>query len=133
VTVGIADMRAHRRKQFIRLSRKLQKPGAGSSCKFLRRRTASMIWFDPSETLSPVLFAVVGGVATRLYMPERMTRDLAIVIAASDATTAQARLRAGGFRLAGNLSLVRGTTRVGADGQEDDLEGLIQLGKLEME
>ena len=83
-----------------------------------------MIWFDLTPILSPIAYAVVGGVATRLYMPERMTRDLDIVIAASDSALAHAKLRAGGFTLAGALSLGRGTTWVGPDGREVDvLEG----------
>ena len=67
------------RKTLIDIARRRQKPGAGSSRAFLLARTTHMIWPDLSEIFDDLLWAVVGAVATRLYMPERMTRDLDVV------------------------------------------------------
>jgi len=51
------------------------KPGSGSSIQFLNQRT----WTYPVSNLSKIIkqapFVIVGGVATRLYMPERMTLE----------------------------------------------------------
>ena len=82
---NIADVNADKRQQFIALVRKYVKPGAGSSVEFLNKRT----WSYPVTKLNDIIkqapFLVVGGVATRLYMPERMTLDLATAIRAKDA------------------------------------------------
>jgi hypothetical protein len=80
-----ADPHGQKRKQFITLVMKYVKPGAGSSREFLNKRT----WNYPVTNLNNIIkqapFVVVGGVATRLYMPERMTLDLAILVRAEDA------------------------------------------------
>jgi hypothetical protein len=81
----IADVHAHKRQQFITLVMKYVKPGAGSSREFLNKRT----WSYPVTKLNNIIkqapFLVVGGVATRLYMPERMTLDIDIAIRVEDA------------------------------------------------
>ena len=41
-------------------------------------------WPDLRELLGGLDWVIVGGVATRAYMPERMTNDLDILIRASD-------------------------------------------------
>lgn len=81
----VLDPNATKRKHFIRLVVKNAKPGSGSSIKFLNQRT----WIYPVTNLSQIIkqasFVVVGGVATRLYMPERMTLDMDILVKAEDA------------------------------------------------
>ena len=81
----VTDPNAIKRRHFIGLATKYAKPGAGSSIKFLNQRT----WTYPVSNLSQIItqadFVIVGGVATRLYMPERMTLDLDILIKAEDA------------------------------------------------
>ncbi|HEY9705216.1 MAG TPA: hypothetical protein V6C58_22450 [Allocoleopsis sp.] len=81
----ITDVHAQKRKQFINLVMKYIKPGAGSSVEFLNQRT----WIHPVTNLNNIIkqapFVVVGGVATRLYMPERMTFDLDILVSSEDA------------------------------------------------
>ena len=81
----IADPHSRKRKQFIGLVMKYVKKGSGSSIEFLNNRT----WTHPVTNLNDIIkqapFVVVGGVATRLYMPERMTLDLDILVRAEDA------------------------------------------------
>ncbi len=43
-----------------------------------------MQWPDLTPVLSPILWAVVGATATRLYMPERYTRNLEIAVGLQD-------------------------------------------------
>jgi hypothetical protein len=98
-------MNTQLRKQFITLVRKRVQPGSGSSLEFLDTRT----WNYPVTNIRSIIqstpFVVVGGVATRLYMPERMTLDLGILILTSDALQLYQELLAGGATREGNLSI----------------------------
>ena len=64
-----------------------------------------MVWPDLTSILSPIRWAVVGAVATRLYMPERMTRDLDIAIQTVDGLQARQKLAAAGFVYRGELNI----------------------------
>ncbi|MBM3946076.1 MAG: hypothetical protein FJ315_01585 [SAR202 cluster bacterium] len=44
---------------------------------------------DITEVLGAIRWAVVGGVATRRYMPEKATQDLDVVVRKQDATQAR--------------------------------------------
>ncbi len=95
--------RAEFRRQFIALTLRRVRPGSGSSVAFLRART----WVNAVSDLTGVLglFVVVGDVATRLYMPERVTLDLDILILAGDAATVYGQLEEAGGRRVGALGL----------------------------
>lgn len=82
-----------------------------------------MVWPAPTSVLSPIRWAVVGAVATRLYMPERMTQDLDIVIEATDGPQARQKLLAAGFIYRGELSIGGSSWRTPDGGQMDMLEG----------
>ncbi len=110
------------RKTLISIAMRRQKPGAGSSREFLLTRTAHMKWPDLSEVFGDLPWAVVGAVATRLYMPERMTRDLDVAVFVEDAVAARSRLIAAGWAPTGELSI--GGSSWSLDGVEVDvLEG----------
>nr|MBI2905790.1 hypothetical protein [Chloroflexota bacterium] len=64
------------RRVMIDISLRKQKPGTGSSHEFMRRRTASNPWPDLREALKGIDWVLIGSVATRAYMPERMTKDM---------------------------------------------------------
>lgn len=64
-----------------------------------------MMWPDLTSILSPIRWAVVGAVATRLYMPERMTRNLDIVIRTVDSSQVRQKLTEAGFIYQGELSI----------------------------
>ncbi|MCZ6676040.1 MAG: hypothetical protein O7E52_02195 [Candidatus Poribacteria bacterium] len=82
-----------------------------------------MVWPDLTSILSPIRWAVVGAVATRLYMPERMTQDLEIAIHAADGQPARQKLVAAGFIYEGELS-IGGSSWTAPDGKSVDiLEG----------
>jgi len=57
-----------------------QLPGTGSAPSFLRERSAIHSWPNLRELLDGLRWAVAGGVATRAFMPERMTEDLESLI-----------------------------------------------------
>jgi len=101
----IADPNSQKRKQFITLVMKYVKPGSGSSIEFLSKRT----WTYPVTNINNIIkqapFVVVGGVATRLYMPERMTIDLDILVKIEDAKLIYQDLEQANGEKIGNLSI----------------------------
>ena len=112
---------AQRRRLLLSLSLRRQKPGTGSAPQFLRERNAR---YTPGQTCETCLkglrWAVVGAVATRAYMPERMTRDFHVLVHSEDGDEALAWLRSSGFQLASELS-IPGYTLQAPDGTEIDL------------
>jgi hypothetical protein len=96
------------------------RPGTGSSHEFMRRRTAMNPWPDLRPILKGIDWAIVRGVATRAYMPERMTKDLDIIVHESDAETVIKRLEQAGYRIASQLA-VPGYLMLSPDGIELDV------------
>ncbi len=64
-----------------------------------------MQWLDLTPVLSPLGWAVVGAVATRHYMPERMTQDLDVAIAVADKAEARQKLQEAGFIYQSELNI----------------------------
>ncbi len=87
------------------MSRRKQRPGTGSSFEFSRRRTAMQPWPDMRDILTDLDWVIVGGVATRAYMPERMTKDLAILIRQADSPDVLRRLQQAGYSLVSELAI----------------------------
>jgi hypothetical protein len=81
-------------------------------------------WPDLSTIFQDIPWAVVGGVATRAYMPERMTQDLDVLVDASNDSTARERLRAAGFALVAPLAVGGGTWRSPEGWSLDLIEGV---------
>ena len=77
-------------------------------------------WPDLRPVLTGIPWAVVGGVATRAYMPERATRDLDILVRLSDGDEVQVRLRSAGYQIVSRLALPGFLVRA-PDGAEVDV------------
>lgn len=119
----VSDPNASKRKQFVSLALKYAKPGAGSSIQFLTLRTWTYAVADLSQIIKQAPYAIVGGVATRLYMPERMTLDLDILVKAEDAKLIYQDLANANSQKIGDLS-IQGSQWQLADGTSlDVLEG----------
>ena len=117
------NMSKQSRKTLIKIAQRKQSPGTGSHLSFLKGRTTQMMWPDLTSILSPIQWAVVGAVATRLYMPERMTQDLDIVIRSIDGSQVRQKLAEAGFIYQGELS-IGGSSWTTPDGElMDILEG----------
>ncbi|RUM42218.1 MAG: hypothetical protein DSY80_07560 [Desulfocapsa sp.] len=71
------------------------------------------------DILKKTPFVVVDGVATRLYMPERTTLDLDILVLAEDREICEEELRQAGCKKVGDLS-IGGATWTLPDGTELD-------------
>lgn len=116
-------MTAEHRRFLIEFAKQRQRPGCGSGREFLLRRTAEVKWFDLTPVLSPLGWAVIGAVATRHYMPERMTKDLDIAILTADSAEVRSRLEASGFAYQSELS-IGGSSWTAPDGTlVDVIEG----------
>ncbi len=92
------------RQKFIQLTLRRVKPGSGSTHEFLTTRTWEKQVTDLRQLIQ-VNYVIVGGVATRLYMPERMTDDLDILIHDDEAAKAYRSLIEQNARKIGDLSI----------------------------
>jgi hypothetical protein len=61
------------------------------------------IWPDLIKILEGIPWAVTGGVATRIYMPERSTKDIDILISRENCQKAWERFKEAGFSVASTL------------------------------
>jgi len=81
------------------------RPGTGSAPEFLHRRTAMHPWPDLRSTLRGIPWLIVGGVATRAYMPERATQDMDILIRVADSDLVWQKLHAAGYTRVSELAI----------------------------
>jgi hypothetical protein len=96
---------SERRKAFITLARKRVRPGSGSHPAFLGARTVRVPIVDLQRLIRDTPFVVVGGVATRLYMPERSTLDIDVLVRAVDLPKLEHELGRAGAQKLGDLSI----------------------------
>src|SRR4051812_45173599 len=93
------------RRLLISMARKRQRPGSGSGREFLIRRTTEMRFPDLAPVFGAVQWCTVGAAATRLYMPERMTADMDVLVHQDDANAAEHQLLNAGYIRQSNLSI----------------------------
>jgi len=96
---------AERRAQYIALAQRRVRPGSGSSTAHLRRRTTVQPLYDLRQIIRETRFLLVGGLATRHYMPERTTLDTDILVLAGDQEAVELELTAAGCRRLGVLAI----------------------------
>lgn len=77
-------------------------------------------WPDFRSILSGIEWIIIGGVATRAYMPERVTKDLDILVRASDGPEVIERLKQAGYKVMSRLA-VPGYLMRSPDGVEVDV------------
>ena len=93
------------RRALIDMALRRQRPGTGTALAVMRRRQARVRYWDASAALSGLAWCVCGAVAGRLYMPERTTADLDILVHARDLAACEGRLAASGWTLTGRLAI----------------------------
>jgi hypothetical protein len=116
-------MSPQERKRYLSLAERRARPGSGSAAGKPRRQPAAFAPPQVHALLGDVPFAVVGGLATRRYMPERMTLDVDVLVAPADLSAAERHLRQAGCRKKGRLTIGRSTWATPA-GQTLDLIAL---------
>jgi hypothetical protein len=94
-----------RRRVLIDMALRRQKPGTGSGVDFMLKRTAENPWPDLRAILDGLDWVIVGGVATRAYMPERMTKDMDILVRESDGPAVIERLKKAGYQVISKLAV----------------------------
>jgi hypothetical protein len=109
-----------RRRLKLQMVKRRQKPGAGSALEFLLRRTAVIKWPDLRDVLKGIPWVLIGGVATRAYMAERMTKDMDVLVHERDGEEARKRLVAANYVYVSRL-IVPGALLRSPEGAEIDL------------
>ncbi|HLF89344.1 MAG TPA: nucleotidyl transferase AbiEii/AbiGii toxin family protein [Anaerolineales bacterium] len=100
------NLTPRQKRQFlIQMALRRVKPGTGSAPVFMRERTAMHEWPDLRKILQDIDWVIIGGVATRAYMPERLTKDLDILVRKSDAEEVIERLKKVGYKLVSRLAV----------------------------
>lgn len=118
----VADPHCQKRKQFINLVMKYVSKGSGSSLEFLNSRSWTYAVTNLNDIIKQAAFVIVGGVATRLYMPERMTLDLDILVRVNDAQLVYADLTKANGQKIGDLSIAGSQWRLDDGTSLDVLE-----------
>lgn len=98
---------ALRRQRFLALARRRAQPGRGSTHTFLRERTWRPLTVNLPQLRTP--FVIVGDIATALYMPQRLTLDLDLLVHADDAARLYQELPEAGYSRHGD-STIGGTS-----------------------
>jgi hypothetical protein len=111
---------AERRRFLIEFSRRRIRPGTGSTQEFLQRRTAMNPWPDLRPILQKIPWVIIGGVATRAYMPERATKDLHILVHGRDGDAVREQLESAGYQFVSYLA-VPGFSMASPEGIEIDV------------
>lgn len=62
-------------------------------------------WPDLRSILHGIPWVIVGGVATRAYMPERVTRDMDILVSSQDGEAVRKRLESAGYATVSRLAV----------------------------
>ncbi|MBI2332101.1 MAG: hypothetical protein HYU84_08090 [Chloroflexi bacterium] len=89
----------------IEMLKRRVRPGTGSGASFILKRTAINFICDLRPILIELDWVLIGDVATRNYMPERMTRDLDILVRERDSDAVVAKLESAGYKRESQLSI----------------------------
>jgi hypothetical protein len=108
------------RKTYLSMAERRAQSGSGSAPFAVREGVAALPVPPLRRVLADVAFVVVGGLATRRYMPERMTLDADVLVLPADLERAEQTLRASGCRRKGPPTIGSSTWET-ADGWALDL------------
>lgn len=108
---------------FLRLALRRAARGTGSALSFFDRRTAVQPVPNLRLIIGAVPWVLVGDVALRAYMPERMTRGVSILVHVRDGARVRDAFVAAGYRVTGQLS-IGGFSVQAADAAEPPIDVL---------
>jgi hypothetical protein len=103
--------------RFLQLALRRAARGTGSSPALYDRRTAVQPLPDLGRILGPLRWVIVGGIALRAYIPERMTLDVDILVHDHDADAVRRAFVAAGYRVTGQLSIGGFTVQLNGEDQ----------------
>lgn len=113
----------HRQKRHFMINMLLRrtKSGTGSSFEFIKRRTATTpLPYNLQIVLKNIKWVFIGDIATRAYMPERMTKDLDILVHKKDSEATIKALEKANYKLISQLA-IPGVAMQSPDGIELDV------------
>lgn len=90
---------------FLRMALRRAARGSGSPRSFFERRTAMQPVPNLRDILASVSWALVGGLALRAYIPERMTLDIDILVHERNAEAVRLALLNAGYAVTAQLSI----------------------------
>ena len=102
--VTAMGLQGQRRRDYLSMAELRAGRGAGTHRDVLRERTARYPTPLLNDYLGDVPFAVVGGIATRLYMQERATLDVDALVSPMHLGSAEAALETAGATKVGSLT-----------------------------
>lgn len=88
------------------------RPGSGSPLRYLKESQADYGDENLIPDLGDIPFAVVGGLATARYMPQRMTLDTDVLVSATDLTAVEKILEEGNCARLGTRTIGGSTWRM---------------------
>lgn len=116
-------MTATERKVYLSMVERRVRPGTGSAIDAVREH-AAVFGMPPLRCLfGDVSFVIVGGLATRQYMPARLTLDADVLVLPGDLVRAEHALTVAGCRKQGTLA-IGGSTWETPDGLAIDVVSL---------
>jgi len=101
----MVPVKAEDRKLLLEMARRRAGPGAGSTLSEVREARTAYAGDTELPDLGGVRYIIVGGLATALYMPQRMTIDTDLLILGEDLSDAEGRLEAAGCERIGPLTI----------------------------
>jgi len=91
------------RRKMIEIARRRRSRGAGSDLQLLMSAPRSPLAVNLTQLFTGISYVVIGGVATRLYMPERFTKDIDVLVGAQSYDAARERLQQATWQAASEL------------------------------
>ena len=98
-------MEPNDRKRLLEMAERRARPGSGSLPSLVKERGEAYDVSTSVPDLHGVSYAIVGGLATACYMPERMTLDTDILVADETLADVERHLLSGGCERLGSLSV----------------------------
>ena len=98
-------MRVEERKCLIEMAKRRAKPGSGGNLSVVREDRATYGWDTDLPDLGDIRYIIVGGLATALYMPQRMTLDTDLLILSEDLGRAEELLKKAECKRTGTLTI----------------------------
>ncbi|MDA0322568.1 MAG: hypothetical protein O2923_07625 [Verrucomicrobia bacterium] len=93
------------RKRLLEVALQRAQAGSGSTLSVVREEHAVYGWGAELPELGDLRYMIVGGLATALYMPERMTIDTDLLILSEDLEIAEGLLKKAGGERAGSPTI----------------------------
>jgi hypothetical protein len=101
----LSIMKSGDRTRLLEMAQRRVAPGSGSVHAVVREERAAFWYGEELPCLDGIRYVIVGGLATALYMPQRMTLDTDLLILGEDLERVENLLEAAGCQRVGSLTM----------------------------